>query len=363
MIALTILDRYIMRRMLLTLVFSIIALCTIFLVVNLLESLDEFLDQKATFIVIAKYYLYFFPEIIKLITPIAMLLSTLFTIGNMTVLNEITAMKSGGMSLYRLMIPLSILSIGLSFGQLYFNGWIVPKANERKIEIEDIYFNKAKVGGPIYNLYFRDAPLRNVVMNYYNANTKTGNQVSVEEFSSELTPRLTKRIEAEKIVWDSVKSKWILVDGISRTFSSAGAVSNKFDSLTADIKISHQQIVSLKKSVSEMNFNEWKDYIDLLEKGGRNVRQQRIDYYGQYAFPFANFIVVLFGVPFASIRKKGGIAIQIGAAMVISFLYLLFTKLGQTIGYASNFDPILSGWLANLVFFVAGLINLLRTRT
>jgi len=35
--------------------------------------------------------------------------------------------------------------------------------------------------------------------------------------------------------------------------------------------------------------------------------------------PFANLIVILFGVPFASIRKKGGLAIQMGAAMVISF--------------------------------------------
>ena len=53
-------DRYIVKQFIFTLFFAIIALCTIFVVVNLLESLDNFLDQNATFLTIVKYYIYFF---------------------------------------------------------------------------------------------------------------------------------------------------------------------------------------------------------------------------------------------------------------------------------------------------------------
>jgi lipopolysaccharide export system permease protein len=112
-----------------------------------------------------------------------------------------------------------------------------------------------------------------------------------------------------------------------------------------------------------MNLSETRNYIRMLKRGGKDVRKMMIDYYGQYAYPFANLIVVLFGVPFASIRKKGGIAIQIGAAMVISFFYLIFTKFGQEIGYAADIDPVLSAWMANIVFFTAGMFVLFRTKT
>ena len=359
----TLLDKYILKQIAITLLFSLIALCIIFVIVNLLESLDEFLDQNATFMTIIKYYIYFLPEILKLLTPVAMLISTLFSVGRLSTNNEITAMKSGGISLYRIMLPVAFFSVILSFAQLYFNGWIVPAANERKIEIEQKYLNKASGGGQIFNLYFRDTPTRNVVMQYYDSQQKTGNKVAVEEYTSQAEPRLTRRIEADKIRWDSSASVWKLVNGIERLYPDGAVDTRRFDTMNYSLNLTHGQIIELKRSTDEMNFDELWNYITILKRGGKDVRKQVIEYYGNYAFPFANLIVILFGVPFASIRKKGGLAIQMGAAMVISFLYLVFTKVGQTIGYSSDINPILAGWMANIIFFVFALINLVRTRT
>ena len=212
-------DRYIIKQFVNTLVFSIIALSVIFVIVNLLENLEKFLDQDASFFVIIEYYIYFLPDIMQIMMPVATLLATLFTIGNLSTKNEITAMKSGGLSLYRLMIPIILFNILLSLGQLYFNGWIVPKANEGKRKIEMKYLNKNDGGTPIYNLYFRDKPTVNILMQYYEAELKRGNRVSIEEFSSEYKPRLVRRIEANTINWDSVKHNWILNDAVERKFS------------------------------------------------------------------------------------------------------------------------------------------------
>lgn len=358
-----IIDRYILKQLVSTLLFSLMALCVIFVVVNLLENLEDFLDENATFLQIAEYYIHYLPEILKILTPVATLVSILFTVGKLSTANEIIAMKTGGMSLYRLMAPLVIFSLMVSFGQLYFNGWVVPRANEKKLEIEQKYLNKSKSGGPIYNLYFRDSPTKNLVMQYYNADAKSGHRVSVDEYTSEKRPRLLRRLEAEKIVWDTVKQNWTLHNGIERTYSGERIQSVNFKTKPAKVEITHNQIIQLKRLPDEMTLNELKDYIDILKKGGKDVRRQMIDYYGQYAFPFANFIVVLFGVPFASIRKKGGIAIQMGAAMVISFVYMIFIKLFQTIGYSSELNAVIVGWLANIVFFIFGLFVLFKTKT
>jgi len=360
---LNLLDRYIVKQFVFTLFFAIIALCTIFLVVNLLENLDKFLDQNATFEIIAKYYLYFFPEIIKLLTPVATLISTLFTIGRLSTLNEITAMKSGGQSLYRLMLPLLLVTIVLSFLNLYFNGWVVPKANESKKLIEQKYLSSSNHASSLYNLYLRDTPTRNLIIQFYDATMKQGNRISIEDFSDENKPRIIRRLEANTVTWDTTNNKWVGADVLIREFDSDGAKILRFDTCDVDIRLKHNEIEQLKREPSEMNFDELRTYIAILKLGGKDVRKQLIAYYSAWAFPFANLVVVLFGVPFASVRRKGGIAIQIGAAMIIAFSYMIFTEVSKTISFAYNLDPILAGWIANLIFIFAGLIIIFKTRT
>lgn len=358
-----IIDKYILRQLISTLFFALVALCVIFLVVNLMETLDDFIDHKASFFNIVEYYLSFFPYILSIMTPVAMLLATLFTVGKLSNLNEIIAMKSGGLSLYRLMAPLVIFSIMFSFLQLYFNGWIVPKANERKIELEQQYLNKSSTGMGLYNIYFRDNPLRNVIMQYYDENSKAANRVTIEDYTSESEPRMKQRIEADRLRWAEEKNIWVATGGILRKIDGEKISSSRIDSMEVILNISHNKIVQLKRSPDEMTFDEMREYIDILKMGGKDVRRQMIEYYGNYAFPFANFIVILFGVPFASVRKKGGLAIQIGAAMIISFLYLVFSKISQTIGYSAGLDVVITGWMANIIFFIFGIIVLFKTKT
>jgi lipopolysaccharide export system permease protein len=356
-----ILDRYIIRKFVSTLIFSLFALCTIFLVVNLLESLEVFLDKKASFGVIFEYYLHFFPEILKLLTPVAALISSLFSVGQLSNGNEITAMKSGGMSLQRLLLPLFFISIVLSCGQLYFNGWVVPVSNEKKAAIERKYLQRGSETTTVYNLYFRDEPLRNVIIQFYDGIKKSGTTVSVEEYSDEHTPHLVKRTDAASIEWDSTHSVWKAFDIIEREYTSKGITFHHLPNGAINIKLTHSQIMQLQRSTAEMNFDELRSYIDLLAHGGKDVRSQLIDYYGQYAFPFASVIVVLFGVPFASVRKKSGMAVNIAAAMVISFCYLAFTKIGQSLGAPLDINAALVGWMPNILFFIVAIANIIRT--
>jgi lipopolysaccharide export system permease protein len=355
-------DRYILKQFISTLFFALIALCVIFLIVNLMENLEEFLREKLEFSLIAKYYLSLFPEILKILTPIGMLLAVLFTFGKLSTMNEITAMKTGGLSLYRMMLPMLAISFVFSLGQLYFNGWIVPQANQTKLEIEKVYLKKTGKGGSIYDLYMKDTPLKNLILSYYNPDRREGNTVAIEEFTSKMQPRLKSRIEAQKMQWDST-GKWLLINGISRKFWKDSVSVYVFDSLEVSLNTKHHQIAQLKREPEEMTLPEYEEYIELLKRGGKDVTNHIIDYHGMIAFPFANFIVVLFGVPFASVRKKGGIAVQIAAAMIAAFSYLIFTEVGKTIGNTMGMEPILSAWLANIIFFFIGVIVVLKSRT
>ncbi|MBE2189565.1 MAG: LptF/LptG family permease [Desulfobulbaceae bacterium] len=358
-----IIDRYIIKQFIFTFIFAQAALSMIFVVIDLMSNLDKFLDQNASVEVIASYYFYFMPEIIKMLTPIASLLSTLFTMGRMSTLNEITAMKSGGVSLYRIMLPFVTMAILISFAHLYFNGWVVPESNKQKHDISNKYFSTSNSNAPIYNLYFREGPTVNLLMQHYDSDIKSGSRIAIEYFTDEVTPRLSRRIESNIILWDEVKQKWMMKQVIERIYSGNNVNTIKHDSLEITLNITDSKIAKLKKSPDEMNFDELAEFIEILQSGGRNVRELQIDYHGQFAFPFANFIVILFGVPFASVRRKGGIAIQIGAALVISFFYIIFLKVSQPLAQTMDIQPIVAGWMANMIFFVAGIIVIFKTKT
>ena len=358
-----ILDRYLLKNFLLTLIFTILALCMIFVLVNLLESLDGFLDSNAGFLVIVKYYLYFLPEIIKMMLPIAVLSSILFSVGKLSSNNEITAMKTGSMSLYRIMLPFIIVTLAISFFMLYFNGWLVPNANSKKFEIERIYLKRSASIKNLTHLYFRDTPSRNVYMMNYEPAEKKGINIYIDEFNPGNKVEIIKRIEAQQISWDDNDNSWVLKKGFIRNIIGDIVVLQRFDSLHYKLETSNQQIKELKKTTDEMTFDELKSVIDLQIRSGKDVRKQLIEYYGNYAFPFASIIVVLFAVPFSSIRNKSGVAVQIAAAMIISFVYLVFLKVSQTIGFSLNINPIITGWSSNVIFLIFGIFNLLKTKT
>jgi lipopolysaccharide export system permease protein len=357
-----IVDRYVLRQFLATLGFAVMALVVIFIIIDLLESLDDFLDQKAPMDVVLQYYIYFVPKTLKLMLPVSMLLAALFSVGRLSTNNEVTAMRTGGQSLFRFMLPLLIVSALVGGAQVYFNGWIVPMANAKKFAIERRYLGRNNAGVSLYRLYFRDLPTRNVSIELYDGEARLGRTVAIEVFTSEDRPRLIERYDAPEMRWDSARAEWRLRNAVHRRFVGDTVLYERFADIPAPFTIRHDQIVRLQRNMEEMTFDEMGDLLETLRKGGKDTRMQQIAYMGEWAFPMANFIVVLIAVPFASVRRRGGIAVQIAAAMGISFAYIAFTLVGQAWGAATSMPAVAVAWSANIVFFVVGIVNLIRTK-
>ena len=100
------LDKYLLSQFFTVLSMSLLGFLAVFLVVDLIENLDRFVDNSVPAMVTITYYLYTIPWFISVALPMSMLMSTVFSIGMMVKRNEWTAMKSTGISLYRLSAPL-----------------------------------------------------------------------------------------------------------------------------------------------------------------------------------------------------------------------------------------------------------------
>ncbi|MDI6766532.1 MAG: LptF/LptG family permease, partial [Bacteroidota bacterium] len=110
----------------------------------------------------------------------------------------------------------------------------------------------------------------------------------------------------------------------------------------------------------EMNYTDLQQFIKNQQRAGHEASRWLVDFYGKIAFPFASVIVILFGIPFSSIKRRGGLGVEFGIAIGISFLYMIFQQISQAFGYNGDLNPLLTAWLANIVFFITGLFVLWR---
>lgn len=355
-------DRYILKNFLLTLLFSLVVLCVIFIIVNLIEKMDKFIDNKLGFMDIARYYMYFLPDILKMLIPVAVLISSLFTVGRLSNLNEVTAMKSGGMSLYRLMLPFVIVATMISLGHLYFNAWLVPQANKHKFLMENKFMNNSNEE-IISNFYYRESPEINISIGFYEPTSSIAYNTSIEYYSPRPKQRLVKKLSARSMQWDSAKKVWNLQNVIVRKFDSSSVTAERVDDMPIKLNADGNRMQEIQKQQSQMTYPEIRDYLNFLRAGGKDITRLETEYYANYSFPFANLILIFFSIPFASVKKKNGLAVQIAAAMAIGFTYLVFWQVGQSVGIAMQLNPMISGWLANIIFIVFGIGVMLKTRT
>lgn len=356
-----ILDRYILKQFIITTIFGLITFMAIFVIIDLMENLDDFLDNNVANPIIIQYYISFLPEIIKLMTPVAVLLASLFTTGKLASSNELTAMKAGGMSIYRYMLPIMAVVLMISVASVYFNGWIVPYANQHKFSIERKYLNKNLESSARTNIYLQDGRKRIVYIAFFDRVSGNGTRASIQEFTDSTLHSIAQRWDGLQFSWDSTKQQWTMRIGQHRVVTNAGEIMTTFDELTfTDLTFAPTDIVKKVEKPEEMNYTELNSFIIRQQNSGNDVARWMVDYHNKVAFPFASVIVVLFGIPFSFGKRKGGIAIQVGISAAVVFIYMVFMKISNVFGYNGDLNPLLTAWLANIIFFTAGVINILR---
>lgn len=355
------LDSYILKQFILTTLFGLLTFMIIFLVIDLMENLDDFLDNNVTNDIIIQYYLAFLPEIIKLMTPVAVLLGSLFTTGKLATNNELTAMKAGGMSLYRYMLPIMTVTILISGASIYFNGWIVPYANQHKLSIERTYLHKYLETSARTNIYLQDGQKRIVYIAFYDGSSNTGSRISIQEFTTSSLLTISQRWDGSQLLWDSTDQRWTMNNGRYRVSKFKGERVEKFDSYTfTNLTFTPKDIIKKVDRPEEMNYTELGQFIKRQQSSGNDAARWLVDYHNKVAFPFASVIVVLFGIPFSFAKRRGGIAVQVGISAAVVFIYMVFMKISNVFGYNGDLDPLLTAWMANIIFFTAGVINILR---
>lgn len=342
----------------------------IFILVDLFENLDRFIDRKIGIIGVAEFYIYLIPDILKLIIPVGMLLASLFTISRFINFAEFTAMRSAGISIYRYLLPIMTFGLIVTLFSIYFDGWIVPKTNRMKFNFERTVLGRHPVPNVIPNIFFQDKVNRIILIGNYDKIAKKCNNVSIQIYNKDTLTVLSTRYDIKEMEWDSIKKDWKMKNAYRRSFTSKTTENMQyFDEIyianVEDIKkitVDPDLIVKKDFKPEELSIDEYKEYIHNLEASGQSADKEKVDYYSIISFPFASLVTILFGVSVSSNRRKGGAALQFGISIIVSFFYLGFVKISQVFGYNGDLNPILTAWLANILFFAISLFYFFKTQ-
>ena len=359
------LDLYLIQQFITILLISILGFTSVFLVVDLIENLDRFIDNSVPWRIVFKYYLFTIPWFLNIALPMAMLIATVFSVGLLVKRNEWTAMKSSGISLYRIAIPLIIIGIIVSYASFEFENNIVSSGNEIRSQIEQQYIkrkSKRKLKHVYNDLFLQKKEKTHIALGKYKVRHKTAERVTIISMNDGI---ILERIDAKKIAWIDSLEQWVASGYSIRKFDQNGFEKNviipKSDSLI-QIDFTPEDILKQGKLPDELNYSELSERILQLKENGVNTTRWEVSRYFKVSFAFTNLIVVLFGLPLVVIKPRGGLTFAAGMSFIVIFFYYTFIKFGQSLGFKGILEPLTSAWIGNIVFSIGGLILLLLSR-
>jgi lipopolysaccharide export system permease protein len=354
------LDRYLIRQQLLSLVTGLLFFVAIFIVVDIFEKLDSFLDNKVPFPVVIHFYLVSIPGIVTIVLPMSMLLSCLLALGQIGRNNELTAMQAAGIGLARIVAPLYLFALLVCVAVFVTNETVMPHLNavRNKIYRGDIKKENLEGAAVRTNLAYLGSDGRTFLIRSYNIPQKTMREVVIQEIQRHT---LNGRIDAESAVWE--KNHWVFRQGFVRRFDRDGEHAAHFNELVIPgLKEEPESFEKAEEDPKALSYWELERYIHRLRQSGSRVQKYLVELYLKISFPLTNLIVVLIGTALAIRVRRGGLAISFGLAVFISFVYYAIIRTGQALGHSGTLPPFLGAWLGNIVFGTLGLALLHRAR-
>jgi len=357
------LDKYLLRRFISLLLYSMIAFLAIFLVIDVVENVDKFIDAGLNRSQILTYYALNLPFFISTALPMSMLIASIFSIGTLARSNEITAMKATGVSLYRITAPLLILAFIISCGSFVFDDQVKVHTDRKLERYKDQYIKKRPPQQNLRrdNIFIQDTPHRNVVIDHFNGNSMIGNHVSIQYLES---GRITRRIDANKIIFQDSLYNWAVSNYVIREFTATDSehvVASDPGTLNVVLNITPEELLKEAIDPAQMDYTELSGFISQLRNLGIDPRKWEVNLHYKLAFAFTNFVVVLFGLPLVANQRSGGLAFGAGLSLFIIFTYYALIKVGQVMGFKGLLPPLLSVWVGNIVFILGGILLLIRT--
>jgi Predicted permeases len=359
---LRILDKYVLKELLYPFIFGVASFSSIFIASNMLFKIVKYITTYgASTSSVARLFIYSMPEIINYTFPMSVLLAALMAFGKLSGSSEIIAMKSGGVSYYRIVAPVLVVGFVVSMFSVIWAEKVVPPSKheaKRILEVEIRGDAKPKTQEHVVIKTLKGSTQRITYARTFNEKTGIMRNVTIEEFSG----RKLSRVQTAKYAkWED--GKWFLVDGNVFTMDDKDGVINKaaFKKQIIPINTTPREISWEQKEVDEMTLGELRGYIRVLERQKQSTAHCWTEIFMRFAIPLASLVFAIVGAPLGTQRQRSGSSIGLGISVLVIFVYYAIMAFATGLGKGGVIPPFLGAMASNIIFFIAGIFLLRKS--
>ncbi|MBE3574916.1 MAG: LptF/LptG family permease [Firmicutes bacterium] len=361
MILLRVLDRYMLRQLLLPLLAGILIFSGLLLGDFLVYLARAMVDTGMPFPVASRLLLYRVAGSLSLTFPMSVLLATLLSLSRLSAQSEIIAMQAGGVSFLRLVAPVWAVGLVVSLVALGFGDCIAPRANLAYNQLLAKQAQGSSLPQVTQNVMLKEYENGRLRRFLYAASFDPRTQIMDQVVLLDLQDgRPVRQVDAERLYWR--QDGWYFRDGRAFLFSTSdrtpvGSILFRGAWQKLDLQVRPADVTRQEKTLDEMTMAELRRQLDLWgaargQVADSTVRNYAIQYYQRWAIPFASLAFALLGAPLGIQSVRSATSVGFGVSVLIIFGYYLLLTLAAALGQGGTVSPAVAAWLPNLVLWV-----------
>src|SRR5262245_12219713 len=364
-----VMNRYLSRQFLTLFCYGIALASVVVIVGDLMTTLERYIRLKPGWKLILLHFVFRTPPFVYQGLHLVVLMSAILLFVGLSRSNELTALKAGGVSLYRVSLPIFGLALCISVSSLGFQEFVMPWMNRRATEIDEAKIKRRTMPElrKRTEIWYRgrvDGATESRIyhIGLLDPGSQQMNNVTVLSLGADF--KMRQRWDARDMRWIDADDAWRLVNGVRREFRAGQPDrAEAFRERSVKLPERYQDFAQVPKAPDVMSYAELKDYIDRLRDAGHKVGKYLVDLHSKIAFPMAHPIMALVGIPFALQSPRGGRVIGIALCLALGLGYFIVHSAAVALARSEVLPPLVAAWSANALFATLGLFLYLRART
>ncbi len=345
----TIIDSYILKKFLGSVVYSVALLMTIVIVFDVSENIQRFMDKAIPVKdIVVDYYFNFIPYFINLFFPLFTFISVIWFTSKLSSNNEIISILGNGVSFQRFLRPYFVGSLVIVAVSLILANFIVPHTNEKLNNFKYENFGRQAVQSTY--IHVKNSADSYLFVERWDRSTETGYYFTYEVFDEEA---ITCKISARTITYNRENGKWKLKNFTRRTIVD-GKEQIEFG-YEMDTVFNIEPInLNLDAFVSEtMSYRDLKKFIREEKKRGSSlVANYQIEQHKRFANPLGIIILTFLGLSVSSRKNARGVGVHLFFGMGLAFTFIFLQQVSTVFSVSGGLPPVLGTWIPNLIFLL-----------
>ena len=347
-----IIDKYILKRYLVTFSVMLIMFVPIGIVIDVSEKVNKMIEKKVPLKDILIYYGDFTVYFANLLFPIFLFLSIIWFTSKLANNTEIIAILSSGISYSRFLRPFMFGAVIVCIFALLMGFFLVPGASKGFLGFRYEHLkgnNKTRETSDIFRQIKKDGKIEeNIYVSNYNYLSQTGFNFTFEKFQDNV---LVEKVTANRIRYDEKTKKYTLYGYNKRIVGQTDDQILSSDKNEVAYNFEPDDLTPVIYVAETMTIGELNKFINKERaRGNGNINTYLVVFYKKFSLPISAFILTIIAVAVSSMKRRGGMGINLAIGIVIAFTFIFFDKVFGTLAEKSSIPPLLAVWFPNIVF-------------